>query len=1591
MPTVAPVNGGASAADTADQRDAAKGAGMPEFAGVASATALSTTPARRYPVWMQAVALILAVALSLMSWNETTIAEARSLIVGDAVPMASAPAGDEGDGASGEDADGADGEEGAAADEKDGSSRAITEVYDEDLAPFLPTGLVAADGVIPVLSDGALQKKADTLDNAASKSDDELTQAFAERFSYSLEASGALQDSDGNYQVNGAELALTSSFGDLDRQLDGGHLGGWEDADGVALVFNAPFVYRTEAEGQSDADGKQVYDYATTLSEEEWKFRKADGDGMRVVLHADELPQGWSVYTQHGDQFLKRTAKELADGLSGVVVFRYDGVQDENGITEKSTRNQLTADAALPSVKAYVLGDVPAKVGLPLSAGYVVNSYTAGRDDDNKRKANDILLPQNQQEAVALTLVNAEPAVALNAAASLVNDPTFTPDADGNGEGTAAFLLTLDAAKGELAEKGYQIDLADAPDAAGKGGMNADTVRAFDITAIAEEDREGLDLADAGALEAAGAKEAETSSDEARPGHATVNVAVEDEPALTALPADADEEDIENHLKREIVVLVPYSAPSLKAAEVEAEPTNPDLAQATQELLANGLPSEDEAADPVYDPTALKMTLTASLSAELVQEELVEEGGNALKEEDGTIRMALPEQTVAFAYKAPEPEQPQQPAESDEPAENPTEGEEPQEGEESGEPGSTEEVEKDLTPEELMENTTPVMLSMLRAGAPLYTASPRAVGTNYKTLDPTKHFDLWLNVQGANKRISEGVYLVSNQETPIIQTNVKTEGDSGYYGGIDFDHLTAFTVEGLEKYATQLELWVPYLYFNEKGGLTSTYYYNVWTDPNKTEADPSYPNSYYSYLNEDATYMSIKLDTDLNTDWWVYLKYNEAGDMVPLDDYFISQGGPEGMALADCKWGLNRVWVPDGKLLPSDAGVTAYTDGTEVVPGQLYSYKGKVYRIADLQTNGFTGCLVLKYKGRQAEIGGEVGYNYQMPVGCAVPSFVMNMNGAIPENAGGSIIYGGQTYNYSKGKDVYLPGGKLKNAYTIPMTGDPGTFGLRKITFLKTNLEFETTYTKMSDNVLYDRYNYMVYKVTTKNTSPLGSTASIDFVDYALRAMNTESNNMEGMLKEDHAAWLYNKTTGEITKVDNPSEAISSANSAFVGVPNQGGVLIYNVTGWTDDQWDSLDMAKFSNIDEVLKGFLDPKSTEDLSTKEGRTAYLKRVGAPISQKSGESDADFASRQNNLITGIRADGMRPIPYATRGQSGTIAFIQREDRVDYRNARYGYLVPAVGLDADGNPVSGTGGGSGSGEGDEGETKPTWVTKDESASEVSFLVAIPYTTNISLTAGKDGRAYYVTLQSNMTARFGGLGDNDYSWGANQAPFPESFKEPTVGMDFSKYAIEKKPGQTTETLRTTTTESYVGYPSTFLTNGIATTGNVPLYGEEAAWFRYKDAQLGADNQPLRDGDGHILYKTDGNGDPIYVTVRDSGDVPSWATAEIVNPTAGPVLEESLPDYFKLMNLEILIDPNNVEEDLGEGYVDPATVNLSSYYDTHPEDFPKIIANEPDTKLPEGVVVQFEVEEPLGADQYKNLLGDCRQAGIGVHRRHDR
>lgn len=262
-----------------------------------TAELLSTAPRRKNPLWMNILSVFLCVTLSLMAWNETSIAEARTAILGDTpatgVDDTDGSASDPNEADGDTDATDGEGDEGSQSDApnfEDLGLQAITSLGEAELEEFMPEGLLAADGVLPAVSDQAQERKSDTVDNAASMDEEDLQKLFAQRVKFNLSATGALQDSDGNYQVNGQEITLIPSFGNLDRQLDGGYLGAYEDTDGVAVVFNAPYVYRTALEGQSDADGRQLYEYGTTLSEEEWKYRGGDAEGMRVVMSAPELP-----------------------------------------------------------------------------------------------------------------------------------------------------------------------------------------------------------------------------------------------------------------------------------------------------------------------------------------------------------------------------------------------------------------------------------------------------------------------------------------------------------------------------------------------------------------------------------------------------------------------------------------------------------------------------------------------------------------------------------------------------------------------------------------------------------------------------------------------------------------------------------------------------------------------------------------------------------------------------------------------------------------------------------------------------------------------------------------------------------------------------------------------------------------------------------------------------------------------------------------------------------------------------------------------------------------------------------------------------
>ena len=151
---------------------------------------------------------------------------------------------------------------------------------------------------------------------------------------------------------------------------------------------------------------------------------------------------------------------------------------------------------------------------------------------------------------------------------------------------------------------------------------------------------------------------------------------------------------------------------------------------------------------------------------------------------------------------------------------------------------------------------------------------------------------------------------------------------------------------------------------------------------------------------------------------------------------------------------------------------------------------------------GLTGQLVFEWHGAQKK-GNPTGYTMDMQVSgqnAFAPNCTVAMLGNIPENAGGSITYGGTAHVFTNAQAgmnfYYYPLGGMGATLTAP-EGQSYNNSVRKITLLKTNLTWETSYEPLADinfgtkdnprykdnNVLFDRYNYMVYKVTTKNTS----------------------------------------------------------------------------------------------------------------------------------------------------------------------------------------------------------------------------------------------------------------------------------------------------------------------------------------------------------------------------------------------------------------------------------------------------------------------------------------------------------------------------
>lgn len=811
----------------------------PVMQGEGPAGVVSRNAPRQLSPMGKAISVVLSVLLVLTTWNSYSIEEARSMIIGDeATPMASGTGDeiveeidDENVEQTANESEGAEAGDAAAAED----AVADDTVSEADMQAYLPKDLSSAEEVFPSLSDDAQNRKVDGTLTSATTSEDDLRAALADRISFSLAAGNALRASDGAYQVGGSAVALVPSFGNTSATFDGGHLGGTESTDVVALTFTAPYLYQN-----ASGEIKQ------TLSREEWLARGADEQGMRAQIAFSDLPAGWTVYTEHRGQYLKHTAEEAAEGLSGSVLLRYEGVQDEHGITVNDTRGQMPAGTALPKAQASFAGNVPAETMVKVQAGYFVGSYTAAVDEAGKAKADSIVFPLTDETAAEVTLSAAEPQVSLAGSVG----PYATTEVE-NGKGFAVFLINVTASRGTLTERGYTLRVTDEPqNAEGVGALSAKEMVAFDATGLSDDELAALNPAQPATIGTAGRGLAVAA--EVAPGVADLTFSLEDEGALSA-----DAVTGETSGERVLYVAVPYSEEALTAGEGNA-----------------------------FAPESASFALTAEARAKTVQEEKSADAASindTLADEDVAVLIDLGAQEITLAKKEePQPTDKLTPSESPSGDTDDASDSDANKSEESS--GSTmpqgklaindESVE---TPESALESDAekedgPItleametfndyggMMTMYSRSAPLFGAladdSPVVFFSTYsggssssKVLSSFFNPNVIVDASKLTKMedIANG-FMVKETDTPTFQIDFAQNINNGYLGG---------TAQS----APVLYLYVPYFYINDAGGLGSTYDVEDWKKK----------SGMTSVTSEGAMYMGVTPNAAMYTNWTIH-------------------------------------------------------------------------------------------------------------------------------------------------------------------------------------------------------------------------------------------------------------------------------------------------------------------------------------------------------------------------------------------------------------------------------------------------------------------------------------------------------------------------------------------------------------------------------------------------------------------------------------------------------------------------------------------------------------------------------------------------
>ena len=222
-------------------------------------------------------------------------------------------------------------------------------------------------------------------------------------------------------------------------------------------------------------------------------------------------------------------------------------------------------------------------------------------------------------------------------------------------------------------------------------------------------------------------------------------------------------------------------------------------------------------------------------------------------------------------------------------------------------------------------------------------------------------------------------------------------------------------------------------------------------------------------------------------------------------------------------------------------------------------YDGSYQLDPRFQGKGLTGSFRFEIANLASEdmAGVLTGDNY-----CPIFSVLFSDN--VPENTGGNVLMGGEAYCYRE------EGGNLESCNVQVSPGEKSDTSTRTIAFIKSNLNWDVTVTPLSEEqLLWDRFNYHVYKVEVVNDSP-GKDTPIDILSYNFKFPH-DGSSFGGVTLKDLATFDENGNP-----VADPEGEFE--HGTFTGKPGQGGALVYDVTSLDQTFWDNIDLETFSNV-----------------------------------------------------------------------------------------------------------------------------------------------------------------------------------------------------------------------------------------------------------------------------------------------------------------------------------------------------------------------------------------------------------------------------